>query len=518
MAQLHRRVSQLPYRHLILALIAALVASPASAQEEAASALEVADGSDASVARLDRWLTELGSTDATVREAAYASLTTMDADMLPAIRHHLEGAHRGRPERRWAIDILNRFRRLGPRESEDAPPDVAEGARLELARSHRSREREWVREMAEVPVLWRALDRMESVEAQRTVFPLIAIDRGLWMPEARNWVRARGPRLMATTIYARRAEQPQTRRWARWAMEELGTEDPGRTIQELEVDLLPEVLRAYATLHVQSAMRVIVSHVDHPRRDVRSAARWAMSQYGGNAIWILRTAHRNELGELPPSEWAWERVADAIYEHVDAERMAPVREALDDGIEARARGDLGAMQTQFDTVLAQVAEVENPAPLAEGYAELAADAQGRGELVEARTGLRRALRLWPDGPPAAQWRADLMFVDAEIARSNGVLDADAYAALAGTDPNHPAAAILAEEPETRAPEQDDRTLWALIAAVALALLGMGLLWRPRDERQAEQTLDTDLGEAITLEPTFDGPLPDALEGDITLAD
>lgn len=518
MAKLHRRIPRFPHRQLILVLALSAVAAPAAAQEEGEGeppAPEVAEADDPTLTRIEALVRQLGGPDADERRAAHDALVTLNEEALPAIRARLARLRRDRPPRNWAVDIMNRFRRRS--NDDDEPDEISLGALAELDEEHADHEREKVLSMAEPLLLWRALDAMGTLEAQRAVFPIMGFDRGLYLPEARNWVRRRGAALTAAAIEGRTHDDRFVRRWGSWAMRHLGADDPGRVVQELDEAQLPDVIRAYARLRMQSAMRVIVSYVDSDRRRIRRAARWAMSEYGGNAIWILRTAYHDEVGEHAPRAWGWRRLSEELYQHADAERLAAVRAALDEGTAALEAGDFATMRARYDDVLARAPELEEPTPVAEGYAALAAHHLGRGETDEAIWAYRRALRLAPDGPRAAGWRARLEYAVARTHLADGVLDEEAFERVLARDPDHPGAieALAAAAPAAgRAPPGTDRTRWGLAAAALLALLGVGLLWRGRDEPEDvdEPTCDTtlDAGDDPTLEG-FDA-------ADATLAD
>jgi hypothetical protein len=290
-------------------------------------------------------------------------------------------------------------------------------------------------------------------------------------------------------------------------MRRLHADEPGLAVQELSHQELADVLRAYAMLRMQSAMRVVVSYVGSEQRSVRHAARWAIEQYGANAIWILRTEHHVKLGEHAPEQWGWRRVAEAIYAHADAQRMEPVRRAREAGLLAKSRGDLREMRARFDEVLTRAPEPEDPAPLAEGYAALAAR-EGSPERRE--WAYQRALRLAPEHPDSARWRAELAFARAERALEHGVLDEDRLRDVIEVAPGHDGARGLLEGAGAPATDpRDDRTRWGLAAAFLFALLGGALLWggARRREQQPDGSLDS----------TVDAPtLPDAAES--TLVD
>jgi hypothetical protein len=464
MAQLHRRVSRLPYRPLTIAIVLWLP-SIVAAQDEIAS-----DG-DPRLEQLERYVTELASEDEAERRAAYDAMITLGPEMLPAIRARIEYVRRRRPEQRYAFDIWNQIRRGAGSERADDEVDIAPGVLVALRASRRER----VLRMVEPLLYLRALERVGTFEACRAMYFLFVLDDGLWRFEQRRVVNRMGPRMMAAAIAARNHDDRHVRAWATATMRRLGADDPGRAVQGLDHEVLADVIRAYAMLRMQSAMRVIVSYTDSDRRSVRHAARWAMEQYGGNAIWILRTEYHNITGEHPPQSWGWRRVSEELYGRVDAARMEPVRRAYDEGIAARDRGDLEAMEQRFAEVLARTPDIEDGDAMAEGYALLATQQPRRAAWA-----YRRALRLAPEHTNAAQWRAQLLFLDAERDRRAGFADPDAYRGVLALHAEHEASREVLETLEEPDPVAiRAQTVWAWLAAAILALLGAVLLWTIR---------------------------------------
>lgn len=553
MAKLHRRVPRLPHRHLkppgeapasvvaeplpegdgdearvgespssgpflvlrcaalravVLALALFAIVSPhaAYAQEEE---LQIAAAGDPRLVRLEELAAQLASADEGQRRAAYEALTTLEPEMLPAIRARIARIVRRRPDHEWAFDIFNRIRRGAGSERADDDVDMAPGV-LVVLREDRSQR---VMQMVEPLLLWRALERMASFEAGQAMYPLLGIDEGIWRWEIRRIVARMGNDIMAAAIAGRSHSDRHVRRWASDTMRALGADEPGLAVQRLDVDQLADVLRAYAMLRMQSAMRVIVSYVDSDRRGVRRAARWALEQYGGNAIWILRTEYRNQTGEHPPEQWGWRRVSEALYTHVDTQRMEPVRRAREAGLAALERGDLETMRVELDDVLARAPDLEEPGPVAAGYAALGDAKLEAHHLEAAARAYRRALRLAPEHADAARWRARLAFAEAQRSARRGVLDRARYAEVLALEPGHEGArrALQVLEPEEPgAVTADARSRWALLAATLLAMLGGALLWRAG--RRDEPTADP----VDALDSTIDAPTFD--EADATLAD
>ena len=522
MAKLHRRVRKVSNPHLIACLAALLSVSTASAQDDDGPAVLSAEAPE--VERLAALSAQLG--DADRRAHAVEQLGQLGVSDLPAIRGRIAQLQRGRPPQNWARDIMTRFRRRG-RDEAAGHPDLARGAIAELAQEHSlPREHARVVAMAEPALLWRALDRIGTVEAQRAVFPLIALDGGLWTPAARGWARRRGPALAAAIIHARRDGNRYVREWGRFGYDLVGANNPGRLIPSVSQESLPDLFAAYAEARTQSAMRVIVSFVGSERRAIRRAARAAMQRYGGGSIWILRTAFRNHTGEYPPRQWGWRRLSAELYSRVDARRMRSVQAALERGQEARRAGDLAAMQSAFDDVLARMPELEEPGPVASGYAAVAAHAAQAGDIDGAQRAYRRALRLAPDHTESARWRAELAYLSVQRAGARGIWDEAALRRVLDAVPDHAGAtaALAALAPPTLpgSTTTGPPLEWSLGGALLLGLLGIGLLWR----RDPESVVDVDeiartLDETGGLEPSFAG-----LErfdarfdpGDITLPD
>ncbi len=499
MAKLYRRVPRLPHRLaavracLAAALLAALPGVAAAQEGPPERAVE----GDPRLSRLEALLTRLESTDEAERRAAYEALITLDVSMLPAIRARVARVVRSRPTPAQATDIFNRVRRAAGSQRADDDVDIAPGVLVVLREERSAR----VLQIVEPLMLWRALENIGSFEAGQAMYPLIGLDDGLWRWEERRIVDRMGGRIMAAAIAGRNHPDARVRAWASTTMRRLHADDPGLAVQELSHRELADVLRAYAMLRMQSAMRVVVSYVGSENRRVRLAARWAIEQYGANAIWILRTEHHVKLGEHAPEQWGWRRVAEALYAHADAQRMEPVRRAREAGLLAKSRGELREMRARFDEVLARAPELEDPTPLAEGYAALAA----RGGSPERRAWTyRRALRLAPEHAESGRWRAELAFADAEHALARGVLDEDRLREVIEAAPDHEGAQRLLEATSAppRDPRQEDRTRFGLVAAFLFALLGGALLFGGARRREREPD--------ASLESTLDAPtLPDA---------
>ena len=89
-------------------------------------------------------------------------------------------------------------------------------------------------------------------------------------------------------------------------------------------------------------------------------------------------------------------------------------------------GRLSSMKAAYDELLARDPRFAQRDKLAPGYAALGTHHLERDELAQARAAFARALWLAPDAEDAAALRAQLAFVDAELALSRGVVDLHGY--------------------------------------------------------------------------------------------
>lgn len=520
MAKLYRRVPRFPHRHgalafvLVTAVALGVGATSRASAQAPASEPEVAASGDPRLVRVESLLAELRSSDEGRRRAAYDALTTLGEDLLPAIRARIAHVRRHRPDANRAYDVFSRIRRAAGSTRADDDVDIAPGVLVVLREDRTDR----VMQMVEPLLLWRALERLATFEAGQAMYPLIGLDGDLWRWEERRVVTRMGKKILAAAIAGRGHPDRVVRDWASATVRRLDAEEPGLAVQELEPATLADVLRAFAMVRMQSAMRVIVSYVSSERRGVRRAARWALEQYGGNAIWVLRTEYRNRTGERAPEQWGWRRLTEALYAHIDAQRMEPVRQAREAGLAAFERGQLEEARRQLADVLARSPDVESPRPLAEAYAAMAAVAVREGQLDRAEEDYRRALRLDPEHPEAARWRIALGFVDAEHSRAEGVIDTRQYAAVLAADPEHEGArralGVGAGSPTRSEAAPAALGRWPLWAALGLLALGAALLLLRRRGPRAANAVTSDSSDELadTLEsPTFDEAEPTLAE-------
>jgi hypothetical protein len=418
MAELHRRVLRFPGREglgILKALTCVLLVSVSLAFSSSASA-------DApTVADIERWAGDLRSGDDSLIAGAFENLGRLNADALPAIEARLQRTSRQIVPEEDGRDALRYFRHaVGSRRADDTD-DIAPG----IPQVVNERPSPDVGRSAERLLLLRSLERIGSVPAQRLMGDVLALTPSMWRRERRLLLERMGARLLPGLLSMQAHDEPDVRRWARSAITQLGLNQPGRAVQEEDPERLAGILEAYGTTREMDAMTVVISFVGHRDERVRRAAREAMNLFGRNGIWQLREGMRNQLGQEADHDWGWQRTASLLYEGLDAQRLAPVTEQLEQGIQHVEAGELTQARELFDAALIREPMHPRRAELAEHYARFATDASG----PEKETLLQRALWLNPDSAQAESWRRALLasevrrnvaagFVDVRVEEAN----------------------------------------------------------------------------------------------------
>jgi tetratricopeptide (TPR) repeat protein len=295
-------------------------------------------------------------------------------------------------------------------------------------------------------------------------------------------------------------------------------------VQTQDLAVLADVLRAYGRTRNPDAVRLVVSFVSSERAQVREAARQAVALMGEVATWQLRDTYENVVGKRPPRDWAWERTARELFAEFDRLRFAQVGKLFEEGQAARARGDLAAMRTKFDELLAHDPRFEQSAELAAGYVAFAESVQDKARS-EAITALRRAERLDPKLKEATSLRLTL---EAEALEERGIADATLLErALESDSANARARAALArfERGEPKRSENARYIAAGSILAVALGAIAFLFLRRrpettpppdgdaPTDPELADAAARPAPGAARPAPDDDARPAPDAESGE-----
>jgi hypothetical protein len=458
----------------LLALLLALVAAPAAAgaQPAPADAAATDESTGRSGAELDAMLGRLtDGTAAERRAAADDIIRSLERDDIAVIRQRMLSPWRMEVDPlRWKLVRLVRAATNGR--------DNVEYDLLALMiEAPRSADLDGAIERV---VLARALGGMADADAGRALVTLAASFGAVLRQEVGRIVRGQLRDYVLPALIELRNPSEMMRIFMRQTKEALRKVTPGESVQQHDNALLAEIIRAYGSIRQPDAMLVVVSFINSDRAQVRDAARWAVTQYGRESINALRSAYEMYEGHDANPQWGWERTAQELYLANDRRRMAEVTQRLDAGLAAGRAGSGEAMLGHFRWVLARHPDHERRAEMVEPLMRYAR--QLESESASRAKGVWR-LALWvdPEGPHAREIRAEVLYLEAEIAMNRGVADPELYDAVLRVDPQHARAraqrSAVAQDELLRA-RRHRRTLGAMgLLGVALGTLWL-LLRRP----------------------------------------
>lgn len=440
----------------------------------AGAAAQVLSSQGLTAAELGNLAAELGSADPQRRSHARRQLSALQAESLPGLARRLDTTLAPRPDPERARDAFQALRHAAGSRRLDDDMALLPGVDALLAER---RDADAVT-FAEATLLLGSLEKLATREAGRLIARYLGAHDGMWRNELRLLRGRAGMRLLPALIELRSYPESEARKWAQSGVRALGMTDPAVATELDDPLLLSEVVRAYAEPLDFPAMPVLVRLVDHDSAQVRSAARWAVGRFGKNAIWQLRELYEELAGTRADRGWDHERTARELFTVIDRERNDELQSFFDRGMAAFVAGEHDDMAREFDALLARAPDYEGRDKLAPGYAALGAHRLSADALDEARTAFQRALRLAPEAPDAAKWRAQLEFATAELRLSRGLLDLEGYARATTLDPDHEPAAAALDLLSGARTEREHRNKRVAATLAAMLLLALAItLWR-----------------------------------------
>jgi tetratricopeptide (TPR) repeat protein len=433
-----------------------------------------------SAAELARLADQLGGEAAAQREAAFHALSELHAESLAGIAQRLRALKKSRPDAEAEKAALSAFRHAAGSRRADDSIDIAPGVLAVLGEQRDAT----VLAVAEPLLYLRSLERMQSREAGLVMAELLVLDEpGVWDAELRLARERVGLPLLPALLELRAHADANVRAFAQAGVHALGMQEPSTTTKLSDPHLVAEVVHAYVQPLDFAAMPLVVRLTGAEPLEVREAARFAVARFGKNAIWQLRQLYEEVKGKSAERSWDAERIARELYAALDHAARADEERLLAQGMSRFVAGDLEAMRQLYDRLLAQSPHFDQRAKLAPGYAALGEKLLAEDKLEPARDAYQRALRLAPTAPDAEALRAELAYIDAELALSHGVVDLHGYEEALRHAPKHAAATAARDRltGERAARERKQRRL-AAGAAIALLLGLIAILLRGRQTR------------------------------------
>ncbi len=313
---------------------------------------------------------------------------------------------------------------------------------------------------------------------------LVAPDHaGMLRFEVTRRVRALGDKAIAPLILARADKRVRGFAWS--TLDAMGKKIPGDAVQTRSNDVLAAVLGAYGTTKDMDALGVVMSFVGSERDEVRGAAREGLLDYGELARDKLREVLGNVQGMPPPNDWSAERIARALFDVLDKQRLAEVDALVDEGLAKSQAGDFAEAVKSYDKVLARMPFHARRTLMAPAYARLA-EALVDTDRAAARTAFQKSLDLDPNGTHASLSRAELAVMDGEDLEARGIVDREPYERAISLDPGNAKARAALDRIDRGSHDNEDRArkwTWAALAGGAFLVLLVLFARVPRKRRR-----------------------------------
>ncbi len=425
---------------LLLALpfgILPAFAAPAAAEPEKAeppatassgqwaSTASTASAAGMSAADLDKMLAPLvGDGDATARRATIKATLDLGTDAIPAIAKELKELAKNQSGAVFAALKLAREQRRGQPDMEmvDALLDMKKndgpGAKTALT----------------TLVLLKALAHMGTTPAVRVILTTSDDHAGALRQEIAKILHDVGDRALPALIEAKKDPSSEVRKFAHTQIEAMGKKTAGDAVQTKSNQVLADVLRAFANTHEIDAVPVILSFVNSDRAEVQGAAREAILRFGNDAVWKVREAYTNLTGKSPPESARSDEVAKELFAAYDRVRLKEVYDLLEQGKKSEQDGKLDDAVAQYDKVLARQPLLDRRAEMVPAFVSFAKAQADAGKADVAKATLRKALRLDPEGPHAAQIRAELLTMEGKELEARGIAEKDLFTRALAEDP------------------------------------------------------------------------------------
>jgi tetratricopeptide (TPR) repeat protein len=328
----------------------------------------------------------------------------------------------------------------------------------------------------------RALAKDGSKTAITRMILVVPDNSGMLRFEVARRVKALGEKAIAPLILAR--GDKRTRGFAWSVLDAMGKKIPGDAVQTRSNEILSDVLGAYGTTKDMDALGVVMSFVGSEREQVRTAARAALLAYGDLALPKLRETLGNVNNAPPPNDWDAQRIARALFEVLDKQRLADIDALVDDGLAKSEHGDFEGAVASFDKVLARMPFQARRPLMAPAYARLAVSLEEK-DRAAARIAFQKSLDLDPTGSHAAECQAELAVMDGEDLVARGVEDRQPFEKALSLDPGNVKARAALERMDAGARERVGRErkwMWALLAGGAFVVLFVLFARIPRRKR------------------------------------
>jgi len=303
-------------------------------------------------------------------------------------------------------------------------------------------------------------------EAVARMIRVVPDHGGMLRFEIARRMKALGDKAVAPLILAR--QDKATRGFAWQTLDAMQKKIPGDAVQAKSNDVLSAILLAYGETKDADALGAVMSFITSERDEVRAAARTAVLSYGEQAREKLRETYGNVMNAPPPNDWTADRIAHALYDVLDKQRLVEIDTLVDDGLSRAQKDDVEGAVQDFDKVLARMPFIARRTLMAPAYARLALKLEDT-DRDGARVAFRKSLDLDPNGTHAAESRAELEVMDGEDLATRGIDDRAPFERALQIDPANAKARAALDRIDAKARSSEDRSrkwTWAALFAGA----------------------------------------------------
>ena len=402
--------------------------------------LQVKEPSVADISEIDELLDRIAGDQELAREEGVRAILELGPRSVPAIRRRLE-AIAGNSDKGAMKTLLLAIRKRarddtkdevpgGPAEKPDSGPDYF---KLVLADAKPS-QGAW-KDLVRVLALSRMLEQIGTTPAARGLVDVYVRFGDFLRIDTQKALARLGDRAVPALIETRRHQAERIGHWASRQLDMLGRAAPSQAVTIDDPAVLADVLRAYGRTKDLDAARIVISFAGSERSQLRDAARQAIGMLGEAGHWQLRDAYEDVVGKRAQRDWTWERTARELFGELDRLRRAELLSRFEAGQKAQAAGDLEAMRSAFDEVLARVPFFERADEMVGGYWEYGKKhADDRRD--DAIFALRRAERLSRGAPAHDAIESLLLTLDAERLAATHVIDRSLLKRAVTLDPTN----------------------------------------------------------------------------------
>ena len=311
-------------------------------------------------------------------------------------------------------------------------------------------------------------------EAVARMIRVVPDHGGMLRFEIARRMKALGEKAVAPLILAR--SDKATRGFAWQTLDAMQKKIPGDAVQTKSNEILAAILSAYGETKDADALGVVMSFIASERDEVRAASRTALLAYGDQALAKLRETYGNVMNAPPPNDWTADRIARALFDVLDKQRLVEIDTLVDDGLQRAQKDDLEGAVQDFDKVLARMPFIARRNLMAPAYARLALKLE-ETDRDAARVAFRKSLDLDPNGTHASESRAELEVMDGEDLAARGIDDRAPFERALQIDPANAKARAALDRIDAKARSSEDRSRkWTWAALFGGAFLAVLILF------------------------------------------